>query len=330
MGTTSSCSRPCSPSVLRTRHGRLPDSLDRISPPGRIATGCRPRSSRRAPTGRRSPGCRPGPRGAEHDRDDGWELELRIWPGPAGSWPARLPRQLDRVGRVDDQLEGQPQAEAGARAATEEGTGRDRAVRMEGEDLCDAALAAGIEPVELLSRAGTSRPSCSPASPRCRTRHARSESSAAPTCRKARVTRASPCGGFRPGQPRHADPLGGCLWGLRRPCQRAAPTLSARRRCAPAPERSFGCHSWAGRTRRAGASPSTCAQRRHWPRSISAGRSRSFSAPSAKGSPDPTSPKCDAIVSIPMPGEAESLNVAAAVAPLIYSVCPPARRLPKI
>ena len=43
---------------------------------------------------------------------------------------------------------------------------------VEGEDLVEAATAAGIEPIELLVAGETSSPSCSRRSRRCRTRRA--------------------------------------------------------------------------------------------------------------------------------------------------------------
>ena len=133
----------------------------------------------------------------------------------------------------------------------------------EGEDLCDAALAAGIEPVELLSRARTSRRSCSPASRRCRTRRARSASSAAPTCRSARATTCLALWQLaRPGQRRHADPLGRrvrrrgrALRGVRRPAL-AEGAAGERRRDLPRPARRLGRASRpSGRARR---------ERRRW------------------------------------------------------------------
>ena len=69
----------------------------------------------------------------ETETEDGFELAIRVWPEAERLRGARrLPRQLDRLARPRDQLEGQPEAQARARAAAEEGARRDRAVRLRG------------------------------------------------------------------------------------------------------------------------------------------------------------------------------------------------------
>ena len=83
---------------------------------------------------------------------DAWELELRIWPAPAAPrGTRRLSRQLGRLARSSViSSKDNPKLKlvrALQRKKEREETGL---FACEGEDLCDAALAAGIDPVELL------------------------------------------------------------------------------------------------------------------------------------------------------------------------------------
>ena len=104
----------------------------------------------------------------------------------------------------------------------------------------------------------------------------------------------------------------------------SAPIRSARGRCVRRPARSSGSRSSTGTTRPLAASRSTPTAATPSPRSTSLLRSRSSWARNAKGSPNALVTQCHK-ATIPLPGEAESLNVAAAGAIALYEL---ARRSP--
>ena len=128
----------------------------------------------------------------------------------------------------------------------------------EGEDLCDAALAAGIEPVDLLIAGENVEPellagvSTLPHPAACDRRLPPRR----PTGRHARdVPR--PLAALRPRQRRHADPLGRRVRRRRLALAEGAPTRSRRRRCGRVPARSSACRSCPGTSVRAARSRST-------------------------------------------------------------------------
>ena len=87
----------------------------------------------------------------ERETEEGFELTIRVWPEAerlAGN--RRLPRELDRLaGRV---ISSKDNPKLKLVRALQRKKERDETglFACEGEDLCDAALEAGIEPVELL------------------------------------------------------------------------------------------------------------------------------------------------------------------------------------
>ena len=81
---------------------------------GAAAPGCVPRSTMRAPRGRRCAWISTRAREEQDSRDDSWELKLASGPVQAGSWPTSTTTATGSTGSSRDQLEGQPEAEAGA------------------------------------------------------------------------------------------------------------------------------------------------------------------------------------------------------------------------
>ena len=185
---------------------------------------------------------------------------------------------------------------------------------VEGEDLVDAARVAGVEPVHLLVAGESAGASSSPACRRCRTPRARSACTGARTSRRRCATPVSRSGGSPTRETSARSSAPRMRSARRRPLRLAAPTSCRRRRCA---RRRGDLPRRSSRGRRArtegrprgprGASLSGSGSRR---------RSPSSSAPSARGS-RPTSHRAFTIT-IPLPGEAESLNVAAAGAIALY------------
>ena len=165
--------RPASRSARGAPGGRadrrLPDRLDRLPDAGALRRAARARSSGRAPTGGRSPGSRRGAR-EEHETDTARRAGSSSCASgrtPPARRARRLPRQLARLARRRDHSKDNPKLKLVRALQRKKERDETGLFACEGEDLCDAALAAGIEPVELLSRGRTSRPSCSPASRRC-------------------------------------------------------------------------------------------------------------------------------------------------------------------
>ncbi len=246
--------------VFQTRSRR---STSRPTSPRRLARVAR---GGRAPTAGRSAGSqsrrcdeRTGP------PEEGFELELRVWPAPSRlAALRRLPRQLARLAAVrlsaGDHLARQRDAEArpqAPRAAASTATRPDSSPSR--ERISSTPLrSAGIEPVHLLVAGETieSRARWS-VSRRCRTRPARSASTAAPTCRPSSARRASGSGSSPTRERRDADPHRRRLRRERRAVRRAAPTRRRRRRFAPPPARSSASRSSPGTSSPGGGSRSS-------------------------------------------------------------------------
>ena len=106
----------------------------------------------------------------------------------------RLPRQLARLARRVISSKDNPKLKLVRALQRKKERDETGLFACEGEDLCDAALEAGIEPVELLIAGETVEADFSPQCRRWLIRRARSASSGAATCRRARATPASPSG----------------------------------------------------------------------------------------------------------------------------------------
>ena len=131
---------------------RLPDRLDGLSRPGADTTSCVDSLDEAAADGRPLAWVSSRRREEEEaDADHGWELELRLWPEPA-----RLVALVDFHGNWLDWLDAVITSKDNARLKLVRALQRKKEreetglFACEGEDLCDAALAAGIEPVDLL------------------------------------------------------------------------------------------------------------------------------------------------------------------------------------
>ena len=199
---------------------------------------------------------------------------------------------------------------------------------VESEDLVEAARDASIEPVELLVAGENVVPELLGRGVDARARAARGRASfGGPTCRSG--TRDVTLALWRvtdPGKRRDTAADGRCVrrggLALARVRRSARPAGGPRvgRRDLPRAARRVGRR--AGSVRRA--SSRTAASRS--PRSISSLRSRSFSGSEREGLPEALVTQCHK-ATIPLPGEAESLNVAAAGAIALYELSRRGQRL---